>query len=88
MRGHVEMISEFYMALGHEKIRSYGLIDCESLLSHLRTGRLGAEKFLTRHFRCMLDALEGGNLGDAAWIPGAENPAGGLAKAKSEIGPL
>ena len=88
MRGHVEMISEFYMALGHEKIRSCGLLGSESLLSRLRAGRLGAEKFLTRHFRSILDALESGDLGNVAWIPGTENPADGLTKEKSEIGPL
>ena len=88
MRGHVETIREFFLALGRERIRSYGLIDCESLLSHLRTGRLGTEKFFTRHYRSILDALESGGLGNVAWISGAENPAGDLTKAKSEPGPL
>ena len=32
--------------------------------------------------------LESGDLGNAAWIPGAENPADGLTKAKSDLGPL
>ena len=58
MRGHMERIREFYAVLGREKIRSYGLIDCESLLSHLRAGRLGTEKFLTRQSRSILGALE------------------------------
>ena len=88
MWGHMEMIREFYEPLGHAKIRAYGLIDCESLLSHLRTGRLGAEKFLTRHFRSIMDAVGGGDLGNVAWIPGTENPADGLTKISSELGPL
>ena len=85
MRGHMEIISEFYMALGHEKIRSYGLIGCENLLSRLRTGRPGAGKFLTRHFPSFLDALESGDLRNVAWAPGAENPADGLTELRGEI---
>ena len=88
MWDHMEMIKDFYAPLGHAEIRSYGLIDCESLLSHLRTGRLGTEKFLTRHFRSIMDALENGALGNIAWIPGTENPADGLTKISSELGPL
>ena len=88
MRGYMEVIRAFYPALGREKIRSYGLIDCESLLSHLRTGRLGTEKVLTRHSRSMLDSLESGDFGHVAWIPGAENPADGLAAPTSDLGPL
>ena len=82
------MIRDFDGPLGHAKIRAYGLIDCESLLPHLRTGRLGAEKFLTRHFRSIMDAVESGDLGNVAWIPGTENPADGLTKISSELGPL
>ena len=88
MWGLMDVIREFYTALGHKQLASYTLIDCESLLSHLRTGRRGTEKFLTRHFRSILDALEGGDLGNIAWIPGADNPADGLTKATSEHGPL
>ena len=76
------------MALRHEKLGSYGLIDCESLLSDPHSGRLGTEKLLTRHFRNILDTTEGGDLGNVAWIPGNENPADGLARAKSDRGPL
>ena len=88
MWDHMEMIMDFYAPLGHAKIRAYGIIDCESLLSHLRTGRLGTEKFLTRHFRSIMDALDGGDLGNVAWTPGTENPADGLTKTSSELDPL
>ena len=88
MRGLMDMIREFYTALGREKLGSYGLIDCESLLSHLRTGRLRTEKFLTRHFRSILGAMGGGDLGNVAWISGTKNPAAGLTKATSDRGPL
>ena len=33
-------------------------------------------------------ALESGALGNIAWIPGTENPADGLTKISSELGPL
>ena len=84
----MEIIREFYVALGYEKLGSYWLIDCESLLSHLRTGRLGPEKFPTRNFRSVLGAMEGGDLGSIAWNPGNEYPADGLTKALSDRGPL
>ena len=82
------MIRGRYAALEHEKIGLSGLIDCESLLPHLRTGRSGTEKFLTRHFGSILDALEGGDLGDVAWIPGTEDPADGLTRATIDCCPL
>ena len=88
MWGHVEMIKVCYAPLGHAKIRAYGIIGCESLLSRPRTGRLGTEKFLTRHFRSIMGALDSGDLGNVAWIPGTENPADGLTKISSELGPL
>ena len=88
MRDHAEMIREFFTALGHEKIRSYGLIDCESLLPHLRTERLGTEKFGARQFRSILDALGSGDLGNVAWIPVTGNPADGVAIAEGELGPF
>ena len=88
MWGHMEMIREFFMALGHEKLGSYELIDCESLLSHRRTGRLGAGEVLTRHFRSIADAMGSGDLGNVAWILGNENPADGLTQATSDRGPL
>ena len=65
-----------------------GLIDCESLFSRLRAGCLGAETFLTRHFRSILGALDSGDLGNVAWTPGTENPADGLTETSSELGPL
>ena len=34
-----------------------------------------------------MDALESGALENIAWIPGTENPADGLTKISSELGP-
>ena len=88
MWGCMEMIREFYIALGHEKLGSYGPIDCESLLPHLRTGLLGPGKLHARHFRSSLGTTADGDLGNVAWVPGHENPADGLTKATSGRGPL
>ena len=88
MRGYMDMLSEFSVGRGHEKIRSYGSIDRESLLSHLRAGRLGAGKFLSRHFRGIMAASETGDLGNVAWTPGTENPADGLTNVESAGGPF
>ena len=88
MWGHVGVISEFFLTLGREEIRSYKLIDCESSLPYLRTWCLGAANFLTRHFRSISDALASGGIGNVAWAPGAENSADGLTKVTSETGPL
>ena len=84
----MELIREFFSALGHEKLGSFGLIDCGSLLLRNRAGRLGTEKFPTRHFRIVLDAMECGDLGNVARIPGNENPAGGLTAATSDRVPF
>ena len=92
MRGNIEMIRELYSALGHEKLGSYRLLDCESLSPHLRTGRLGTEKIShpgtekIPHYRSILGARGGGDLGNVARIPGNENPADGLTKATSDRG--
>ena len=66
----------------------FTIVDCGRLLSHLRTGRLGAEKFLARHPGGLLGAVDYEDLRSVAWIPGMENPADGLTEGKSETGPL
>ena len=67
---------------------NFTIVDCGRLLSHLRTGRLGAEKFLARRSGGLLGAVDYEHLGSVAWIPGMENPADGLTEGKSETGPL
>ena len=44
------------------------------------------EKYLVRHFLRIQQFLEDGELENVYWIPGTENPAGGLTKLKSEMG--
>ena len=47
-----------------------------------------AEKFLVRHFLSIQQFVEEGDLDNVYWIPGTENPADGLTKIRSEMGPI
>ena len=64
-----------------------GLENCESLFTHLKT-KIIAEKYLARHFSGIQQALEGGDLENAYWLPGTEGPADGLTKMRSDAVPL
>ena len=46
------------------------------------------EKYLVRHFLSIQQFLDEGELGNVYWIPGVENPADGLTKLRSEMGPI
>ena len=46
------------------------------------------EKYLIRHFLSIQQFVEDGELDSIYWIPGVENPADGLTKIKSEMGPI
>ena len=65
-----------------------GLGYCEGLFTRTPTKRVIAEKYLGRHLLRIQQALEAGELKDAFWLPGTENPADGLTKARGDMGPL
>ena len=65
-----------------------GLKDCESVATRLKTKRMVAEKYMVRRFFSIQQALEGGELENAFWIPGTENSADGLAEVRSDMVPL
>ena len=46
------------------------------------------EKYLVRHFLSIQQSLDDGELENVYWIPGTENPADGLTKLRSEMGPI
>ena len=46
------------------------------------------EKYLVRHFLSIQQFLDEGELENVYWIPGVENPADGLTKLRSEMGPI
>ena len=64
------------------------LEDCESLFTHLRNEETAAEKYLVSHFPGIQRALGSNELENVYWLPGTENPARGLTKAKSDMVPL
>ena len=61
---------------------------CESLFTHLKTRQMVAEKYLVRHFPSTPQALGAGDLENAYWLPGSENPAGGLTRVRSDVVPI
>ena len=65
-----------------------GMEDCESLFTHLGNRKMVTEKYLVRHFLSIQQFLEDGELENVYWIHGAENPADGLTKLRSEMGPI
>ena len=64
-----------------------GLEACESLSTRPKARKMAAEKFLVRRFSGSKQALEEGDLDNAFWLPGAENPADGLTKVRSDLVP-
>ena len=60
----------------------------ESLFTYLKTKKMVAERYLVRHLSSTQRALAGGELENAYWLPGAENPADGLSRARSYVVPL
>ena len=65
-----------------------GLEGCEGLCTNLKTKKMIAEKLLVRRSMSIQQALGEGELENAYWFPGAENPAGGIAKVRGDVVPL
>ena len=65
-----------------------GLEDGESLSNHLRTKKMVTEKYLARHFLRAQQSREDKGLDNVCWFPGAESPADGATKVKSETLPM
>ena len=62
--------------------------DCVSLFSYLKRKTMVAEKYPVRHFLGIQQALGDGELENAYWLPGPENPVDGLTKVRSNVNPL
>ena len=58
------------------------------VFTRLKNRKMVTEKYLARHFLSIQQFLEEGELENVYWIPGVENPADGLTKLRSEMGPI
>ena len=85
MVDHMLLLKDFYGPSGGINPGVVGMGDCESLFTHLKTKKMAAEKYLVRHFLSIQQALEEGDLENAYWPPGTENPADGLTKVRSDM---
>ena len=65
-----------------------GLGDCGSLLTHLKAKKMINEEYVARHFPSIQQALEGGDLENEYWQPGAESPADGQTEVRSDMAPF
>ena len=88
MIDHMALLREFYGPVSRISPGLVGTEDCESLFTHLGNREMVTEKFLFHHFLSVQQFLEDGELENVYWIPGTENPADGLTKLKSEMGPI
>ena len=61
---------------------------CESPATRLKEKKMIAEKYLERHFLSIQQALGEGDLENAYWLPGTENPADSLTKVRGDVVPL
>ena len=84
----MSMLREFYGHFVDVYPGMVGLEDCESLFAHLRRKKMTTEKSLGRQLLAIQQAIEMKELGNVYWIPGLENPAGGLTRLKSDLVPL
>ena len=88
MMDRVLSLEEFYGLFGGAIHGAAGLEDCESLLTHLRTKKTITGKYLVRHLSSIQQSSEECDQENANWLPGAETPAGGLPKVRSDMVPL
>ena len=88
MIDHMALLREFYAPFSGAPQGMEGKKECDSLFSHLKNRTLLTGKYLVRHFLSIQQLIEDGDLDNVYWLPGVENPADGLTKLKSEMGPI
>ena len=82
------LLRKFYAPSPRMSPGLVGMEACESLFTHLKRQKMVAGKYLVRHFLSIQQFIEDEELDNAYWLPGTENPADGLTKTKSEMGPI
>ena len=75
-------------SLGAEVYAFSEMIDHMALLREFSEPFSRTSPALVRHFLSIQQFLEDGELENVYWIPGTENPADGLTKLRSEMGPI
>ena len=88
MVDHMTLPRDFYGPCGGLDPGMVGLEDCGSPCSRLKTKKVAAENYFARHFSSIRMAFEEGELDNAYWALGAENPADGLATERSATAPV
>ena len=88
MIDHMALLREFYAPFAHISPGLVGMGDCESLFTHLKNKKMITEKYLVRHLLSIQQFIDEGELENVYWIPGVGNPADGLTKLRSEMGPI
>ena len=85
---HMALSREFYAPFSRISPGMVGMEDCGSLFAHLENQGMVTDKYLVRRFLPIQQFIEDGEMENANWLPGVENPADGLTKIKSEMGPI
>ena len=88
MIDHMALLREFYAPFSRMSPGLVAMEDFESLFTHLKNKKMVTEKYLVRHFLSIQQFIEEGDLDNVYWLPGTENPADGLTKSRSEMGPI
>ena len=88
MIDHMALLREFYVSFSRISPSLVAMQDCDSLLTHPKNLKMITEKYLVCHFLSIQLLIEEGELDNAYWLSATENPADGLTKIKSEMGPI
>ena len=88
MIDHTALLREYYAPFSRMSPGIVGMEDCESHFTPLKNRKMITGKYLVRDFLSTKQFIEEGELDNAYWLPGTENPADGLTKIKSEMGPI
>ena len=88
MIDNMALLREFFAPFSRTSPGLVGMEDCQSLFAHLENRKMVTVKYLVRRFLRNQQFIEEGGLDNVYWLPGTENPADGLAKIKSEMGPI
>ena len=88
MVDHAALIRDFPEPSEGLELARAGWEHCDSLVTHTRAEEMITGKYLARRFLSTQRVPHLGESGSISSMPGAENPAGGLTKVRSDVAPL